>query len=327
MTTRASYVSVVDPVSMALERVKTILFRPFDLGKWFTIGFCAWLAELGKKGGGGSGGGGGGGGSGPQGAADIGREITRAAEDATDFVAANLDWIIPVAIGILVVIVGLWLLVMWLSSRGRFMFLDCIAHNKAEVKNPWNQFRDHGNRLFGFRIALGVIGFLTGILFLVLCGIVIFLAATSFGWNVLSISGIVACGLLFFATMIVFGLIAKFTTDFAVPIMYLHTSSPVEAWRALLDVLTINKARFFLYILFQMVIGIAIGVMVLATVCVTCCCAGCLFMIPYIGTVALLPVHVFTRSYSLYYLAQYGPEFNVFPSATATTVPGGGPVA
>ena len=322
MTTRASYVSVIDPVSTALERVKTILFRPFDLGKWFTIGFCAWLAELGK-----GGGGGGGGGGGPRGSGDIGREISRAAEDVGDFVAANLDWIIPVGIAVLALIIGLWLLLVWLSSRGRFMFLDCVAHNKAEVKNPWNQFREHGNRLFGFRIALGIIGFLTGILFLALCGIVVFLAATSFGWNVLSISGIVACGLLFFATMIVFGLIGKFTTDFAVPIMYRHTSSPVEAWRALLDVLTANKARFFLYILFQMVIGITIGVIVMATVCVTCCCAGCLFAIPYIGTVALLPVHVFTRSYSLYYLAQYGLEFDVFPSETGTTTPAGGPVA
>jgi len=37
-------ISVTEPVSPALERVKTMLFKPFDLGKWFTIGFCAWLA-------------------------------------------------------------------------------------------------------------------------------------------------------------------------------------------------------------------------------------------------------------------------------------------
>jgi hypothetical protein len=34
-----------------LERVKIVLFKPFDLGKWFTIGFCAWLAFLGERGG------------------------------------------------------------------------------------------------------------------------------------------------------------------------------------------------------------------------------------------------------------------------------------
>jgi hypothetical protein len=33
-----------------LERVKRVLFQPFDLGKWFIIGFCAWLAFLGDGG-------------------------------------------------------------------------------------------------------------------------------------------------------------------------------------------------------------------------------------------------------------------------------------
>ena len=39
-------VSVIDPLNPALEKVKTILFKPFDLNKWFVIGFCAWLAYL-----------------------------------------------------------------------------------------------------------------------------------------------------------------------------------------------------------------------------------------------------------------------------------------
>ena len=47
------YVSVVEPLSPAIDWVKTVLFRPFDLGKWFVIGFCAWLAQLGKSPGGG----------------------------------------------------------------------------------------------------------------------------------------------------------------------------------------------------------------------------------------------------------------------------------
>jgi hypothetical protein len=51
-------VSVIDPISPAIQRVKDILFKPFNLGKWFVIGFCAWLAYLGSGGGGGGGGGG-----------------------------------------------------------------------------------------------------------------------------------------------------------------------------------------------------------------------------------------------------------------------------
>ena len=36
-------ISVVEPISPVLERVKRVLFQPFDLGKWFIIGFWAWL--------------------------------------------------------------------------------------------------------------------------------------------------------------------------------------------------------------------------------------------------------------------------------------------
>ena len=76
--------------------------------------------------------------------------------------------------------------------------------------------------------------------------------------------------------------------------------------------------------LFQLVLAMAIGLVVIAAVVVTCCCAGCLMMLPYIGTVVLLPVLVFERSYSLYYLGQFGPAYAVFPSASAagTGLPG-----
>ena len=50
MTTQPANVSVTLPISPAIERVKLLLFRPFDLGKWFAVGFCAWLATLGQRG-------------------------------------------------------------------------------------------------------------------------------------------------------------------------------------------------------------------------------------------------------------------------------------
>jgi hypothetical protein len=78
-----------------------------------------------------------------------------------------------------------------------------------------------------------------------------------------------------------------------------------------------NTGEFVLYILFQIVIVLAIGAITLAAILVTCCIAGCVMLIPYIGTVLLLPVLVFKRAYSLYYIAQYGPAYNVFPPATA----------
>ena len=73
---------------------------------------------------------------------------------------------------------------------------------------------------------------------------------------------------------------------------------------------------FALYILFQIVLGMAIGVIVFGAVVITCCCALFLLAIPYLGTVLLLPVLVFKRSYSLYFLRQFGPDYDVFPPAS-----------
>ena len=52
MPPQPTSVSVTSPISPAIDRVKRQLFQPFDAGKWFVVGFCAWLAHLGENGGG-----------------------------------------------------------------------------------------------------------------------------------------------------------------------------------------------------------------------------------------------------------------------------------
>ena len=299
-------VSVIDPISPAIERVKTILFRPFDLGKWFVIGFCAWLAYLGKGGGGGGGGPGGGRGGGTA-------DVREAFGQAKNFVLDNVHWIIPVAVTAVLVGIILWLVLTWLSSRGRFMFLHCVAQNKAEVKAPWAKFRQHANSLFLFRIVLGLIGFAAIGLPLLIAGLLIFMTIAGGGPHVVPVLGsVVMIGFVVFVIAIAIFLVHKFTMDFVVPIMFLRTTSCTTGWREFLGLLSLNKARFVLYILFQIVIAIAIGAIILAAVCVTCCCAACILAIPYIGTVLMLPLLVFTRAYSLLYFRQYGPQFDVF---------------
>ena len=99
--------------------------------------------------------------------------------------------------------------------------------------------------------------------------------------------------------------------------MFLGTESCRAAWRLFLTVLSVNKARFFIYLLFQIVIGMVISIIILALACGTCCIACCIMGIPYLGTVLLLPIFIFERSYSLFYLRQYGPEWDLFVDPTA----------
>ncbi|MBC8468177.1 MAG: hypothetical protein H8D56_01795 [Planctomycetes bacterium] len=303
------HVSVIDPIGQAFEKVKTILFRPFDLGKWFIIGFCAWLANLCS-----GGGGGGGGGRGGRGSYDVHEGLGQ----AKHFVLENLHWIIPVAVVVVVFGIVVWLFLTWLSSRGRFMFLHCVAQNKAEVSTPWTKFRQHANSLFLFRIVLGLIGFVAvGLPILLAVGCIVMMIAGD-GAIAIGVFGLIIIGLIILVGAIIFGLISKFTMDFVVPIMFLRTTSCTAGWREFLTILSVNKGHFLLYILFQIVIGIAIGAIKTMGFCIGCClcCVSFLLLIPYIGTVILLPIHVFTRSYSLLYLKQFGPEFDVFSSET-----------
>jgi len=106
--------------------------------------------------------------------------------------------------------------------------------------------------------------------------------------------------------------VAKFTEDFVVPIQYVRGCGCWTAWKEFGALVTANPGRFILYLLFSLVLSLAIGAIVLFVMIVTCCIACCLLMIPYLGTVLLLPVLVFQRSFSLYYLAQYGPDYDVF---------------
>ena len=308
-------INVVEPVSPALEHVKRMLFQPFDLGKWFIIGFCAWLAYLGEAGcGSGSGNYNFGNHSGRS-----GTDFRHALEEARDYLLNNLDWIVPLAAFLIVVVLGLGLLFLWLNSRGKFMFLHCVALNRAEVTEPWNKFASEANSLFWFRLVLALAGM---ILTLPLLGIIAVMILKMIYQGEPDLAGIltaIGLGLALFLVAIVFAIIRKFTVDFVVPIMRLRQSKCLAAWKEFSGLLAARFWQFVLYLLFQIVLGMAIGILIVMAVLVTCCCAGCLMLLPYLGTVLVLPVLVFKRAYPLYFLAQFGPEYDVFPPPPPAT--------
>lgn len=303
-------ISVIDPVGPAIGKVKAVLFKPFELGKWFTIGFCAWLAYLGK--------------SGfsfnfPFRKRHHNFQPDQVFHNAKNFITENLPWVVLFASIFLVLVIVLWLAFTWLRSRGDFMFLHCVAENKAEVKIPWHKFQRHANSVFLFRIIVGLIAFVVNGLLCVAATFLLLMLASNIGLSIVVVPGFILACLVIAAAVIAFILVYKFTTDFVVPIMFLRTTSCTDAWRQFLAILSTNKPRFALYILFQIVIFLCICLIILAAVCITCCCAACIFTIPYIGTVFLLPLFVFKRAYSLCFFRQFGREFDVFTPQVETT--------
>lgn len=313
---RPREISVTTPLSPAIERTKQMLFKPFDLARWVTIGFCAWLAGLGESGG--SGGfnysGGDHHGVGVRSGHEL-EQFRHVLGRAGNYVVENFFWIVPLTITLVLLVVAVWALVLWLNCRGKFMFLHCVALDRAEVSVPWSQFAGVANSLFWFRVVLGLCAGTVTVFAVGVCGLSIAGMVLRSEANPALIAMVVLLVMGLFFLFVALAIVHKFLVDFVVPIMFLRGGSCLAAWREFLALASAQIGNFALYILFQIVLTIAIGALVLAVILLTCCVAGCLMALPFIGTVLLLPVLVFKRAYPLYYLAQYGPQFDVYPPA------------
>jgi hypothetical protein len=94
--------------------------------------------------------------------------------------------------------------------------------------------------------------------------------------------------------------------------MYLRGVRTLAAWGIVWrEILPGNFWRIVLFYLMKIVLGLGIAVVAIVATCFTCC----LTIIPYLGTVILLPIFVFSRSYSVYFLQQFGPGWHFFPAA------------
>ncbi|MEN6308476.1 MAG: hypothetical protein ABFD91_12045 [Anaerohalosphaeraceae bacterium] len=297
-------ISVIDPVGKAIDKTKQILFSPFDIGKWFALGFCAWLAFLGEGGGGNGGGGGGDGGGGSPHAPSV--------PEIRHFLEANMYWLLPVGLTILLVVVLITLVLLWLRCRGKFMFLNGVARNTDQIVVPWKNYANHGNSLFLFKLCVGLI-YAACMIPLIIGWIVVIIPITQAEQLLVAAIGMIC--LLTSVTLLLgltFTIITKLTEHFVVPVMYIHQLRCMEAWRMFWGLLKNNLWRFFVYLLFYLSLVIGFGALFITLGIVTCCCFCCITAIPYIGTVLLLPFFVFLRSYSALYLAQYGPQWDVF---------------
>ena len=309
-------ISVVHPVGAALGRTKHILFQPFDLGKWFVLGFCAFLAFLGKGGwsfppgqsgsGGGPAGTGGGSGGGPS---DV--------QQAIDWIRANFVMIVVLGLIAILVVLVIGGVLMWVRSRGKFMFIDGVVRNRGAVVEPWKEYRAHGNSLFLFSFTLWI-GQSVLMLAIVAIGVMLAWADLQSGQFGGASITVIAVGVpLLIAIGIGFGIVGVLLEDFVVPTMYRHDIPVLSAWSVVgSEILAGRIGTIILYILMKIVLGIGIGIIAVIATCATCCIAA----IPYLGTVILLPLFVFVRCYSLCFLEQFGPDWHFFDRSTPESV-------
>jgi hypothetical protein len=293
-------VEYIEPFGRAWKRMKELLFRPFDLGRWLAIGFTAWLATLLEGGGGGN--------------FNLPVDDKRSLEEAGRFIQQHLALIITIAVSVLFILFIISFILAWISARGKFMFLDNALTNRAEIAAPWRQWRRQGNSLFWWQLACG---FILLAVFLVCIGLCLGLAwpdirGKQFGGY--AVSAIMLGFLLLLAFCLVAGYLAVFLHDFIVPLMRKHDLKTNAAWRRFLALLRARPGPFLLYGLLRFAVSMIVGVAFVCLACVaclfTCGCAGCLLAIPFIGTVILLPIYAWERYWGPEFLRQFGPDFD-----------------
>jgi hypothetical protein len=291
-----------------------VLFRPFDFAKWMTLGFCAWLANLGREGmsfnvrmplG-----------VGPAPArpanAPPDSGLPQFVRGTAHWAAGNVELLIALVAAVAIAGVLLGLLITWAKARGTFMFLDGVVHDRGDVARPWTEYKREGNSLFGFMFAFGVATSLSLLLIVAVAAAVAWPDIRAGRFRDDAASGLVLLIPLSLLVLFVSAVVQVLLVDFVVPIMYLRRKRVTAAWGEFGSaILAGHLGTIVCYLLVRCVIMACAGVVAVLVTCATCCVAA----LPYVGTVILLPLFVFDRAFPLYVLEQYGPGWRIFPTA------------
>jgi hypothetical protein len=302
--------SATEAMNGAIERARALLF-PARLEKWLALGFIAFLAGLGESGG-----------SYsfrwpfPGGSPPSGSPKSTAPEkifgeswrDALAWAGEHTGLVIALGSGMLLLGVALAVLLIWLSSRGKLMFVESVIHDRYQVKEPWERLREPAWAIFKFRLILGIIG-LSVVTIALGSGAAIALDELKTGdFGTKSIAGGLVAGGILFLTAFPLALVSMLLDDFVIPLFYLRGGTLRSAWALVQSqMIANNTGPLVLFYLLKMLMGVGFALLATMTACVTCCVAA----LPYVSSVVLLPAHVFFRSYSLLFLQQLGER--VFP--------------
>jgi hypothetical protein len=300
-------IQYIKPLSTSISRAKRNLFNPLDLKKWFVIGFTAFLAGL----------------------ADVGvsspptssfrRRSNIQIEDVLYFPQRAWEWLgnhpgWAIVIGI-VAFLGfvIGIVLTWLSSRGKFMFLDNVVRGRAEVVKPWYEYREEGNSLFFWFFVLGLAVFAVSIAYFAYCFINLQqLYQGTRDVRALIIPAVLG-GLGFFVISVAAAFIFLLLRDFVVPIMYRDRISASKGVQKFLPLFFSELLHFVGYGLFRLCLLLLVVFGIVLVGCATCCVGFLIFAIPYINAVLLLPISYAMRAFSVEFLQQFGREYDIFP--------------
>ncbi|MCK4983860.1 MAG: hypothetical protein KAS17_13105 [Victivallaceae bacterium] len=324
-----------DAFKRAFRRMTGMLFYPFAVSIWFVLGFSAWLAIIFNSQGG----------SGAGGtfyfkfsnSGNLPYIISRGGSFLKDVflgdvffvgkicnyfkIEQSVFWwlVFGTAASVLIMIV-INLILVWVSSRFKFIFIDNIANNRAEIAKPWEQFKRCGNSafwwLFGF-ILVSVLFML--IIFICASALLYPLIQDFLSTKTLQISDANSVFLVLTIAVFVTGVVILFFTyyffnEFVLPIMYKKDLRAKAAYREFLQLFKAAPLTFLKFWFLQILANIACGIAVILLIITTCGIVIIPLLMPYFRALVILPVLVFHRSQSMELMAAFGSEYSPYPA-------------
>ena len=205
------------------------------------------------------------------------------------------------------------LVLAWVGARAEFVFLENVATGRGEFVAPWNRSRRLGTSLFMWRAVfsfaylapLGVLAVALAVPFMqILRGEEFTFPALLAVLPMLALAGVLLLAL---------GWVLMLLEHFVVPLMYRHDETAGEAWSRFWPLFTSRPMTFFAFAVFLTLLRIVAGVALAVAGVATCCIGLVLMLIPYVGSVVTLPIGVTKRALGPEFLAQFGPEWTIFP--------------
>ena len=304
-------ISPIDAMQQALEHTRRQLF-PFNFERWLALGVVAFLDQCGRT-------------SAGFGQFPSGRGVPDEVgerggpgpvlSDAAAWLGAHVMMVMAIAAIVIVLVLCITALVLWINSRGAFMYVDNVSTGRSDVSRPWREHADLAGSYFAWRFGLTVAALIGGMVLLIMGALVGLHMARGQGGIGGGVAALVVLGLLLLLLILAAGLSSVALRDFVAPIQMRTRTTCGAAIGLFLAVLRMHPGAFVLYVVLKIVFGILMAFVVMVAACLTCCCA----LIPVVTQTLLQPFFYFERAWSLFLLRQVG--YDLLPPLAPVAAP------
>jgi hypothetical protein len=187
-----------------------------------------------------------------------------------------------------------------------------VVHRQSRVVAPWYEYRKEGNSFFLFSLIWGAIVIAIVVASVAFCFVKFQSINASSGNIKLLLFPFIFAVLGFIAFSLINLFLLGLLKNFVVLIMYRDRLSTLLAIQKFIPLFLSHFIYFLGYELFLLLLVILIGIGILIAGCCTCCIGFLILMIPYISAVVLLPIPYALQAFSIEFLGQFGPEYQIF---------------